>query len=1107
QHGEKWAELLRTLDALAEREQDEAARVEVLVAAAVLAFERFADAAGSFERLAPLVPLEDTSVDAALTRIAHASGRLDELFDLLERSERWADLVEQLETSARAQPQAERAAQFLRRAARILHAQLRDDERAESAYHRLLALGEDGEALRFLQARALERDDPAALADALSRLARLPHEPRELRDLWFDYAHVQHARLAAPSAAIPVLQHILTELDPEFEPALDELIAAAQAAGDDAVLAHALERQLQRENDRQGRAELAERLAALYGERLHDDAALLRALETWAREDLTDVVPRRKLRALLETANQPARLLTTLDEIARLSDSQEERLQAERDAATLCGSQLQDPEQAFERALRLSRTGTLWAEDLLRGFAWQAGRLADLTQYYADAERHDEVVGLLRQRALREAEPERRAELLLSAARTLAERVGDELAAAEVYREVLEVREDSEALDYLRYIAERNDDAALLADLLQRLAALSAEPEARRDLLLYRAELLGDELEQPAAAIALLREVLGLDPRSELAASALVEIAGRSGDHAALCLGLETKLALARGPSEHHALSMRLADLYERELHDPDRAAQALRSACQNEPENLEAQRRLRGHLERQRAHAELVQTLDVLSRIEDTQSARDDARLAAARCLFEQLADPHAALLRLAPLIQAADAEAEELAELVCRPALARELAGVYITRAKQTQDSELLRISWRKVAHIHEHWLSEPAEAFEASLRLLASDTHDPEFLDEVDRLAKKTLSFARLSQVYAKLVRDADDDAARSKLLLRLAAILENEASEPAQALEQLMAASRLDPSDAGLIERIERLAETLDSHTELLWAKEQKALNATTPAAEIDALLEVARTADLKLHDREHATAMLRRALELVESEQEAHERVMRVAAELDAARPELGKEDAQRGLLRAHLSLAESASSERRAELVLRAYRWMSEVLRDTAAGFDLLRVGSAEPPISEPLLDALESAATGLGRLDALNAHLARVAERADPDHKRALLRRRARILEERLKRFDQAAQAYERLLEIDPDDLAVEARHFASLKQAGRYRELLAALERRLRRSSDVERRTALMREIARVWEVDLKNRASAAMVWNEVQALVPQDPEAVAAIARLSP
>ncbi len=1107
ERGEKSPELLRTLDSLAAREVDQGARIEALVAAALLAFRHFGDAAGAFERLAPLVPLADPSADAAMISIARGSDRTGELFDLLERAERYRDLVEQLDRTARDEPEPERAAALLRREARVLHRELRDEDRAEAAYLRLLAIGEDTEALRFMQARALEQGDPHALGDALERLAKLEADPRELRDLLFDHAHLQHTQLQQPAAALPILRRILDELDPEFEPALDELVSAARAAGDDAELAGALERQLRREPDARGRAELAERLAALYGERLRNPASMLSALEIWAREDPSDVTARRKLRHVLSEQRNPARLLGVLDEIAQLSDSPDERTEVARAAALLCADELQDPDQAFERALQLARAEAPGSEELLRKLAWQAGKLTALTEYFADAGRHEDVVELLRQRAERETDPEPRAELLVQAARTLAERIGDEHAAADVYRDVLKAREDAEALAYLKSIAERTDDTSELEQLLRRLSESSVEPDERRTLMLRRAELLAGPLRQPMAAIELLRQVLlELDPRSAAAAGALVEIASSVSDHSGLSLGLETKLALARGPGERHELAMRLAELYEGPLADPDRAANALRTACATDPDDLDSQRRLRVHLERQRVYAELVQTLDVLSRIEVTQAARDAARLAAARCSFEQLDDAHNALLRLSPLIHAAEREAEALADLVCRPELARELAGIYIQRAKQSGNAELARVSWRKVANIHEQWLDEPAEAFEASLRLLGTDPRDRAHLDEVDRLAKKTGGIGRLQQVYSKLAREADSDDERIELHVRLAKILEREAGELAPALQQLMAASRLDPEDGALLDEVERVATGLGSHSDLLWAKAQKARNAKDPAGSIQALLEVAQTADLKLRDREQANATLRRALELTEVAPELHDTVMQVAAELDAARPELGKEDAQRSLVRAHVALAERARAPRRTELVLQAHRWVSEVLHDAAGGFDVLRVGSTEPPIPPPLMEALEASAIKLGRLDALNAHLARVAENADAASKRELLTRRARILEERLTRFDQAALAYERLLELDPHDLTAEARHFACLKQAGRHRELLQALERRLQRSTELERRASLMREIARVWEVDLKNRASAAVVWSEVHALLPHDPEARAAIARLS-
>ena len=42
-------------------------------------------------------------------------------------------------------------------------------------------------------------------------------------------------------------------------------------------------------------------------------------------------------------------------------------------------------------------------------------------------------------------------------------------------------------------------------------------------------------------------------------------------------------------------------------------------------------------------------------------------------------------------------------------------------------------------------------------------------------------------------------------------------------------------------------------------------------------------------------------------------------------------------------------------------------------------------------------------------------------------------------------------------------------------------------------------------MREMAQIWEVELKNRASALAIWNDVHALAPRDEEASRAVQRL--
>jgi tetratricopeptide (TPR) repeat protein len=1108
-------ELVITLDGLAERERDPAARVEATVAAALLAYEKLKDADGGMARLAPLVSLSDLDADRALLSIAQRAERLPEVYELYAQAGRYADLVAQLQHAARLESDPARKVKLLRRAARTLHEHLNDAERASEAYQALLAIEEDPEALRFMQARALEADDPHALAEVLLRLAKLETDPHELRDLLYEFAHLQHFRLHAARVAIPVLQRILSELDPEFEPALDELISAAEAGDDAAALAFGLARSFERESDLGRKAELAERLAGLYQDRLHDDASAKRALISWIELEPSNLLPRRKLRVLLTKNAEHTELLGCLDGIVQRSASREERSEVALAAARLCLGPLRDLDQAFARLSELMLNGVPQAEDALHTLAFESGKLDALCDLYERGERYDELCALLRERAEREADPELRASLYLRSARILAHTVGDEFAAAEAYREALSLREEREALEYLSGVAERQDDVDTLDDLLSRLAILNGG-DARSQLLLTRALLLRDRLNRPAEAVALLVPLATLHESAiepGLRALVIAELrtsAERVDDRVALAVALEGQLDILRDPDARCVAALRLADLYETQLPkpDPDRAAQALRLACAADPRHLEARRRLKPHLERQAAWLEYVMVLDALSQLESTPAERRSARLLAAGAAHEQLGDAPSSLARLSALVLAGDAEAEQLAQQICRVAdLGRELSNLYILRARQATTPADAQHAWREVMYIHEQWLGEPEEAFEASLRLLAADPQNRSYLDDVDRLATSLQALQRLSQIYAKLVRAAPSDAQRVELCLRMSTLLEVRGGEPSAALDFAMQAARFSPRDPELVARVERLAHKQASHSELLWAEEQRAATAQSPEQAIDAWLAAAHTSDVGMRDREQANACLRRALALSERAPARADDIERTASELDAARPELGEQDARRALLRAHLELAELSNAAFRIELTLRAARFARHALQDESGSFDALRAGAGLPPFADPILDALEEAALRSGRLDALDGLLARNAERCEnDDDKRRLLARRARVLSDRLERFDQAAQVYERLVELSPNDARAAELLLACLRKAGRHRELLRACERRLLHLHDPEHKLAIMREMATIWEVDLKNRASALAIWNDVRELAPHDEAASRALLRLT-
>lgn len=1109
----QWQRMQDTLDALGRCEETQTQQHEAIVAAAELAYREFSDVDGAIKRLKPLVPHCDPAADRLLVAIAERSDRMSVLYELLEQAGRYADLAYQLERAARRAKDPKQRAEYLRRTAQVLRAHLSDVERTTAAYAELLTLEEDVPALRFMQARALESGDSLALAELLLRLSKLESDPIQLRDLLYEYAHVQSFRLHKPELAVEPLRRIVSELDPKFEPALDELLDAAEAADDPDALSYALTQSIEREADAYQKAELCAQLADVFEQRLHDDERTVHVLQLWWSLDPSDIAPLKRLRSCYERdGDKPQALLQCLDRIAAAASTRDVQREAALSAALLCLEQLDNLDAAFSRLVELMQDGDLHAEDVLIDLAFKHDRLDALCEIYEKNSRFTDACELLAKRAQVTSDGAQKVELLTRRAHLLAHTLDDEMAAARAYSELLELRELPEALQYLCKVAEQQDDIEALERALARLEPLIDASE-RPNLSLRRALLLRDRLSAPTQACALLSQLLETHSPSDVSdelheriVSELETTAEQVDDRGALANALEARLAFTTDNVKRRAVALHLADLCEAELGDLDRAAAALRMACAADPRHLGARRRLRAHLARQSAYREYVGLLDTLAHLEPKAVDRREARLAAARAAHEHLGDGSGALTRLSPLLQHGDAEAEQLARDIARTTgLGRELAQVYIAKARQAATGSEAEISWRMVVKIHDEWLNDPAEAFEAALRLLAGAPQSREHLGQVDKLAVKLGAWQRLSAVYAKLIRAASSDQARIELNLRLSSLLEQH-GQGATALEFAMNAARNAPTDTRLLQRVERLAASLSSPNEELWAQEQRATLAREPRPALEAWVDAARTADLALKDREQANAYVQRALALTQHVPEAADVLSRLSEEMDAARPELGPEDARRALLRAHLELAEQVSGEFRVELSLRAARFASEVLHDERASFDVLRSGAGAPPFPERLLEALEETAVRIGRLDALDAQLARSAERSDAaEDRQRLLRRRARLLVDRLERLDQAALVYESLLDLAPDDEALAEAQLSCLRRAGRHRELLRACERRLPHMQDARAKLALMREMAQIWEIELKNRASARAIWADVQAIAPTDEEASQALERL--
>jgi tetratricopeptide (TPR) repeat protein len=207
------------------------------------------------------------------------------------------------------------------------------------------------------------------------------------------------------------------------------------------------------------------------------------------------------------------------------------------------------------------------------------------------------------------------------------------------------------------------------------------------------------------------------------------------------------------------------------------------------------------------------------------------------------------------------------------------------------------------------------------------------------------------------------------------------------------------------------------------------------------------------------------------------------------------------------LVGVYAQLGADMDSDPRAGAVLlgHAARLLDQELSRPEAAYDVLVRATTLAPFDDAAHEALDALAVKLKRTKALDAHLGKLVEDAlDGKTAGALIRRRAALLTREGKHAD-AAEAWTRLKNLQPNDEAVRAELRAALRRAGKHQDLLLALGQDLNKAKDPAAKLAIAREVAETWDRDLKNKWEAIEAWTKVLSLDPEDAAAKDAIARL--
>ncbi len=571
----------------------------------------------------------------------------EQLLRLAPKLGRWADLGKLLtEFLDNELSNSDEVLALVRVAIRVYDQELGNREVAGKLYRRMLEAQPGNRAAAEPFEEALERwESWEELRDLLDEQSALLEANEERIALLHRSARISQEYLSQAGAAVDSLRAVL-EIDPDDAVAaasLEHLLAAEErweelrehlvwmlARAEGVTAQDALTLELA---DVEGK-HLGRALGSvdLYGEVLERTPAHPNAIA--ALEGLLgDSELRPRVAELLEpayrTTRNPRKLADILE--VRLETIQDvpRRVAALREKAA-AESQMGRPGEA------LDALGRAWLEDVT-----DVPTLDDLENLAIAAKAWEQMVAILDKGIENTLSPDLRADLYARKARILEQRLVAPDRAIEAWNEAIAARPDFiEAFVALESQLQATVRMAELASALERHAEVVVDAREREQLTKRVAVLYEKTLHQPEKAIMAWRSVLDLDQENQEALDALERMYVELEDWSSLAEVLQRKIEICRDVKSLRRLWFQSAQLHDERLNDPSEAAQQLRSVLGVDPNDGEALEFLTQIYGREGNHAELVEVLDVRAKCAQQPEQRDELALQAARLVQNELGD-----------------------------------------------------------------------------------------------------------------------------------------------------------------------------------------------------------------------------------------------------------------------------------------------------------------------------------------------------------------------------------------------------------------------------------------------------------------------------------
>ncbi len=1108
--------LAEVLEKQSEVTYDDQARIQILNKLGTIYSERLSNEDGAVTAWRTLLTLDpnDRRAQEALKKKYLALGRWDDLEVFYAESGKWDEFIRVLEQQEAKETAGDAKLGMLFKIAELWADKKQKSDRAAKAYEKVLELDADN-------LRAAEALVPIYTAAGNAKLlvgaleVKLSHERDAAARLALlrELAAIYETKVKDPSKAFERYLAAF-ELASDDEMTIVDAERAAKAAGEWEKLIVSYGRAIAAAVE-DGNATASIELRLALGRVLTDEVGRVDdALEVYRAVyeiESDNEVALEALERLYRQVGRVSELLSIYERRRDLAVDAADKKRIQFELAKLYETELKDVDRAIATYLAVLE------DEPTDGPALEA-----VEALYAQLSRWQDYAAILRRRIESDAGESELVELKYKLGQTLEKHLGDAPGALENYREILyldaqhapakgaleallahpELRGDAAGI--LEPIYEEAAEWSKLADVLEILASTELALGRRVQLLRKAARIAGEQLGDFGRAFTLLSSALKDDPSLLETREEIEKVVESAGSHAALVALYESVAAAVADASLAREYWLKVAGIEER-LDRVDAAAAAYARVLEADAADSDALAALERLFARTGRWADLVGVLErradqssdaevreeLLAQMADVQDRRLGSAaqaIASYRKVLETDPASLRALTALDGLFSRENMHADLAENLDAQLALAA------------TEDAQLalmLRVAGLREAHMGQVDVAlegyrqvldrDPtnAEALAALERLGRDPAHALAIADLLEPLYRQTGDFQKLIGVHEVQVSRADDSARKVELLHQIAQLFEDAAGDANQAFSTLARALAEDAASEQTQQSLDRVARGAGRLADLAGVYEQRAAAASDPDLSSALYAMSARIHEEDLADVDAAIARYRKVLEIDPANLVAAESLER--------------------LYRSSERYAElSAILQRKAEIVDALHEKKDALFQAAAIEEDILQRPDAAIAVYNRVLevdgddlralDALIKRYLGLSRWnDLLSVYARKVDLISDADEKKRIYYQVGAVYERELSDVARAIDTYQKILELDPDDLQALSRLDVLYEQAQNWAELLSVLNRQGEMTADAAEAISYQYRVAELYEKRLEDAPRAIELYRDILAQEP--------------